>query len=1079
MYKVFTDRINYAELEKEVLTYWEEHSIFEKSIEQRKDSPIFSFYEGPPTANGRPGIHHLMARSIKDLICRYKTMRGYYVPRIAGWDTHGLPVEIAVEKTLGLTNKPMIEKFGVDKFNKECKDYVYKTINQQDYGWNAFTRRSGYWVDMQKAYITCTNEYIESLWWSLKEFFDKGLIYKGYKVIPQSPTIETPLSSHELSQAYKKVRDPNCYIKVNIENSPKESLLGASIIVWTTTPWTLFANVALAVSESIMYSLVHNVRKDGTEERVVLASNRLSILDGTYEVLEEFSGSELIGTAYEQIFSDVQFDRSEFPNALTVFRAGFVTDSDGSGIVHIAPAFGQDDFELGKANGLPFPQPVLPNGHFSNEIKEFAGRAVKTFTYASHTEEGADKDIIIALKKAGKIYKSSMDYEHDYPHCWRTGNPVIYYARESWFIKTPDYRDKMVELNKEITWQPPEIGSGRFGNWIADAKEWSLSRDRYWGTPLPLWVSEDGSDVFAVGSIEMLKQGIYVKENGEEVPVSLSGVEIDLHRPFVDHVIFKKDGKTYKRVHEVIDVWYDSGAMPFASLHYPFENKDLFEKTFPGDFIAEGIDQTRGWFYTLHNISTALFGKPAYKSVIVNELILDKHGVKMSKKLGNVLDPFELMELYGADAIRWYFMVNNPPWMSTKFNVEEIQNTVLADFFRSLTNIYQFYAQYANIDGVDGNETYIPIEDRLEIDRWILSKTNTVVRNYLDFMDKYELTKATRMVQSFVIDDVSNWYVRRNRRRFWKGITDSEKIAAYQTLNEVLHCVLSMIAPFTPFLAENLYQKLRVDSDAESVHLEVFSTEEHFQDLDLERRMERAQIIVSLARSLREKSKIKIRQPLSKILIPISNPQERRDISVVQDIICEELNVKGIEFISDDSGIVKRSAKANFKTLGKVFGTSTQKVANAIKELTNAQLKSLEHNGLLQLKIDDNEMAEITSDHVDIIHEDIEGWLVANQGVVTVALDTSLTQELIIEGTAREIVNRIQTLRKEMKFEITDRIEIKFSTMDNMLLTAFETMTEYICSETLAVSCQLQSSVDSQILDINGSTLQLQLIKQL
>jgi len=1078
MYKLFSDRIQYAELEEEILTFWDENSIFKKTLEERKDNPIFSFYEGPPTANGRPGIHHLMARSIKDLICRYKTMRGFNVPRIAGWDTHGLPVEIAVEKTLGLTNKPMIEKFGVDKFNQACKDYVYNTINQQEYGWNAFTRRSGYWVDMDKAYVTCTNDYVESLWWSLKEFFDKGLIYKGYKVIPQSPTIETPLSSHELSQAYKKVRDPNCYVKIKIENSLKESIIGASIIVWTTTPWTLFANVALAIGESIDYSLVKNIRKDGSEETLVLASSRLSILDGTYEVLEEFSGKDLVGTAYEQIFNDVQFDKTEFPHVLTIFPAAFVTDSDGSGIVHIAPAFGQDDFEFGKLYKLPFPQPVLPNGHFTDEVKEFAGRAVKTFTYVNSTEEGADKDIIISLKKAGKIYKSAMDYEHDYPHCWRTGNPVIYYARESWFIKTPEYREKMVELNKQITWQPPEIGAGRFGNWIAEAKEWSLSRDRYWGTPLPLWVSEDGSDVFAVGSIEMLQKGTYVFDDGIELPVSECGIEVDLHRPFVDNVIFRKNNTIYRRVHEVIDVWYDSGSMPFASMHYPFENKDLFEKTFPGDFIAEGIDQTRGWFYTLHNIGTALFGKPAFKSVIVNELILDKHGVKMSKKLGNVLDPFELMEKYGADSIRWYFMVNNPPWMSTKFNVEDIQNTVLADFFRSITNIYQFYAQYANIDSVDGNETFIPIEDRLEIDRWILSKSNTVMKNYLDFMDSYELTKATRMVQSFVIDDVSNWYVRRNRRRFWKGITDSEKLAAYQTLREVLHSVVTMIAPFTPFLAENLFQRLRVNTDLESIHLVEFNKENLFQDTDLERRMERAQIIVSLARSLREKSKIKIRQPLSKILIPFSNPQERRDIAVVEDIICEELNVKGIEFISDDSGIVKRFAKANFKTLGKKFGGSTQKVANAIKELSNNHLKMLELNGFVTISIEGNEVAEIALEHVDIIHEDIEGWLVANQGIVTVALDTSLTKELINEGTGREIVNRIQSIRKELKFEITDRIEIQYFTTDSQINNSFETMNDYICSETLAVSCTAKENVNNQIVDINGSELQITLIKQ-
>ena len=721
MYEPLPEKLSYSALEKDVLKFWEDNHIFEQTLEASKDAPEFSFFEGPPTVNGKPGIHHVMARALKDAICRYKSLRGYHVRRQGGWDTHGLPVEIAVSKELNLMDKKDIEAYGIDNFNKACKDLVYKNIDM-NLGWRELTRRMGYWVDMDTAYITCTNNYIESIWWALKTFYDKGLIYKGFKVVPQSPTIETPLSSHELSLGYKDVKDPNVYLKLKIESSNISDIVGKHIIVWTTTPWTLFANVALAIGENIDYVLVKNTRKFGEEffvEEYVLAESRLSALDGEYEILKSFKGAELIGTKYEQILKYVDLMPEKYPQGLSILPGDFVSTADGSGVVHLAPAFGVDDYEMSKKFKIPFVQPVTPNGHLTEECgPEFAGRAIKTFKYQDgRTEEGSDKDIVKFLKLNDKIYKASFDYVHSYPHCWRTENPIMYYARDSWFIKSPEYKDRMIELNKTINWQPPEIGVGRFGNWLEDVKEWSLSRDRFWGTPLPIWVAEDKSDMMAVGSIAELMEGIYEAPDGSRTPMKEAGVEVDLHRPFVDHVIFEKDGKTYRRTHEIIDVWFDSGSMPFAQFHYPFENKELFEKQFPGDFIAEGIDQTRGWFYTLHNIATAIFDKPAFKNIIVNELILDKKGVKMSKSKGNAVDPFMIMENYGADAARWYLLAVNPPWKTKNFNEEDIGRTVISDLFRSLTNTYAFFALYANIDNFDGSETEIPFAERPEIDR--------------------------------------------------------------------------------------------------------------------------------------------------------------------------------------------------------------------------------------------------------------------------------------------------------------------------------------------------------------------------
>ncbi|MDX9790546.1 MAG: isoleucine--tRNA ligase [Candidatus Kapabacteria bacterium] len=1076
MFKPLPEKLSYPELEHGILKFWKENRIFEMSLEQRKDSPYYSFYEGPPTVNGNPGVHHVMARSIKDTVCRYKTMNGYFVRRQAGWDTHGLPVEIELEKRLGLKDKSDIEKYGIAKFNAACKEFVYTNI-EKDQGWGYLTERMGYWVDLKSAYITCTNNYIESVWWALKTYFDKGYIYRGFKVVPQSPTIETPLSSHELSLGYKDVRDPNCYIKLKITSSPIKSIENARLLVWTTTPWTLLANVALAAGEEIDYVHVRNVRKQKTEtltDELVLAKARLSALDGDYEILSEFKGTDLIGTRYEQIFSYYNINFDEFTDALSVLPGDFVSTDDGSGIVHLAPAFGEDDYQMSKKFKIPFAQPVTPNGHFTEDMGEFAGRAIKTFTYKEHTEEGADKDIVVALKYADKIYRSTNDYLHSYPHCWRTGNPIMYYARESWFIKSPEYKQSMIDRNKEINWQPEEIGTGRFGNWLEEVKEWSLSRDRFWGTPLPLWVNtNDKNDYFAIGSISELSEGIYVFEDGKKVPVKECGIEIDLHRPFVDNVIFERNGNTYKRVHEVIDVWFDSGAMPFAQLHYPFENKELFEKIFPGDFIAEGIDQTRGWFYTLHNIAVALFDKPAFKNIVVNELILDKNGVKMSKRLGNTVDPFELMESYGADAVRWYLFVNNPPWKTTKFNGEDIARTVISDFLRSLTNTYAFFALYANIDDFTGTEPDIPVSDRPEIDRWIISRVNTLVKNYRQLMEEYELTKAPRAVQDFVINELSNWYIRRNRRRFWKGEKDAEKIAAYQTLRDVLLKVLQLIAPQAPFISEDLFQRLRNVNDALSIHLTDMPVENNtLIDTELERRMDAAQKITSLARSLREKANLKVRQPLRRILIPVNNPTERRDIQAVGDIIVEEINVKNIEFITDnDSDIVRKVAKPNFKVIGKKFGKSTQNVANFIKSMSNEMIKDIEKSGLLQFSIN-SENYELSIEDIEIQSEDIEGWLVASENGITVALDTSLDEALINEGIAREFVNRIQNLRKDSGFEVTDRIVIRYVAGER-IIASVTSMEDYISNETLADKIEAVSDLN----DANEAELMDETIK--
>ena len=1022
MFKQYSNQVNYSEIEKSVLKNWKEDKIFEKSISTRDASKPFTFYEGPPTANGRPGIHHVMARTLKDLVCRYKTMQGYHVNRKAGWDTHGLPVEIEVEKKLGIKNKSEIPTFGVEKYNAECLKsvFTYKDL------WEDMTERMGYWINLDNAYVTCTNEYIESVWWALKTLFDKGLIYKGYKVVPQDPKSETPLSSHELALGYRETTDPSVYIVMKLKESKLTKQGTTYFLVWTTTPWTLISNVALAVGSDIDY-----VKIKLGEDYLILAESRLSVVTGEYEIIERYKGKDLAGQDYEQLFDYVKPDKKAF----YVIEGGFVSTEDGSGIVHIAPAFGQDDYEVSQKYNLPMLQPVKPNGTFTDDITDFAGQFVKD----------ADKGIIKKLKEMGNLFKREQ-ITHSYPFSWRHEDvPIIYYARESWFIKTTAIADRMVELNKTINWYPPEVGSGRFGNWLQENKDWNLSRDRFWATPLPIWLNEDG-DMIAVGSIEDLKKG-FIENDGKRTPVS-EIKDIDLHKPFVDKVKFEKDGKVYTRTPELIDVWFDSGSMPFAQYHYPFENKEWFEQNFPSDFICEGIDQTRGWFYTLHAISTMLFDNVAYKNLIVNELILDKNGMKMSKTKGNTVDPFELFDKYGADATRWYLITTSPPWKPTLFDIEGIVE-VQRKFFGTLINTYSFFALYANIDKFDFSGDLVPYENRPEIDRWIISKLNSLVKEYETLMDNYDVTKAARSVSTFTIDQLSNWYVRRCRRRFWKSEVNENKIAAYQTLYECLTTICKLTAPFAPFIAEEIYQNLNSATKKEkyeSVHLAVYP-KAGYVDLELEDKMDIAQRVVYLTRSIRAKSNLKVRQPLKKIMIAAG--KEHKDaVQKMSDVILEEVNIKELEVLEDDAGIVNKSAKANFKTLGPKYGKLMKSLGNVIKEMNKSQIAELEKNKEFLLSVDGQEV-KISLDDVEIISTEIEGWVVETEEGITVAVDSELTEDLIAEGIAREFVNRVQNMRKDTGLDVVDRIKVGFKA-EEKFVEYVNKFSDYIMNEILA-----------------------------
>ncbi|MBI1805306.1 MAG: isoleucine--tRNA ligase [Ignavibacteriae bacterium] len=1036
MFKELTDKLNYSQLEQEILKFWKESSIFEKSVSSREGMPGFTFYEGPPTANGRPGIHHVMSRTLKDLICRYKTMRGFQVHRKAGWDTHGLPVEIEVEKMLGFKHKDEIVKYGVAKFNEECRKSVWKYKTE----WETMTERMGYWVDLQHPYVTFENSYIESVWWSLKQYFDKDMIYKGYKIQPYCPRCETPLSSHEVSLGYEDVKDPSVYVKFKVKGEEN-----AYFLVWTTTPWTLISNVALAVHPEVNY-----VRVEHKGETLILAEARLGILEGEYTVHERLKGKKLAGKEYERLFNYHQVKERGW----YVVEADFVTTQDGSGIVHMAPAYGEDDYQTAKKYGLPTIHPVNKSGEFGPEVTDFAGKFVKD----------ADPDIIWNLKERNLLYKKEK-ITHSYPHCWRCKTPLLYYARDSWYIATTKYAKRMVELNKTINWFPPEVGEGRFGNWLEENKDWSLSRDRFWGTPLPIWVCEKCGALKCIGSIAEYKKGKNVRE------------PLDLHKPFVDQVTFDCScGGEMKRTPELIDVWYDSGAMQFAQWHYPFENVGTFTNRHPADYICEGIDQTRGWFYSLHSISTFLFDRPAYKNILVNDLILDKEGQKMSKSKGNTVDPFKIIEQYGADTVRWYLVATSPPWRPTLFGEDGLVE-VQRKFIGTLVNTYAFFSLYANIDSFTFAKERVPNSQRPEIDRWILSLLNSMVANYIAAMETYDVTKAARMVSDFTIDQLSNWYVRRNRRRFWKSEMGPDKLSAYQTLYECLMTVAKLMAPFAPFLAEEIFRNLNSVTKkelGESIHLAMLpDVDEPAIDTKLEGRMEKAQRIVSIVRAIRNKVNLKVRQPLKRVIIPVSSDVDKKTIEQMEDIILDEINVKMVEYVSDDSEIVHKTVKPNFKSLGPKHGKMVQPIANAIRSFGPQEIKEIESKGEIMISVNGLDVT-IAREDVEMLHENIKGWVAESEGDLTVALDTELTGELINEGFAREFVNRVQNMRKDSGFDVTDRIRIYFNGNDR-LMKAVTSLNSYIMNETLAVELVESQPAESHPVEINGESCSIRI----
>jgi len=1071
----YPSSVAYSAVEAEVLAYWNEQGIFHKSLEAKPADRVYSFYEGPPTVNGKPGVHHVFSRTIKDVVCRYKTMQGYRVPRKAGWDTHGLPVEISVEKKLGLKNKAQVVEYGDGEFNAEARALVYHHIDDNREGWGKLTERMGYWVDMDHPYITCTNDYIESVWWALKTIFDKGLIYKDYKIVPQDPKSETVLSSHELALGYKEVKDPSIYVKFKVRGSEE------SLLVWTTTPWTLISNVALCVGSDIDYVKVSHVESG---EVMILARSRTQVLlekneegESLWKIIAELKGCDLEGLDYEPLFNYMRPEKK----CWYVTSGTFVSTEDGTGIVHIAPAFGADDYEIAKTYDLPMLQPVARNGCFTAEVSDYDGMFFKD----------TDPLIIRQLKEAGKLYRKEI-ITHTYPYSWRYDVPVIYYARESWYIRTTAIAARMVELNKTINWCPPEIGTGRFGNWLEENKDWALSRERFWGSPLPLWVSEDfviGDDassgkMFAVGSVAELREG-FIDIDGERLilgeALDRGMVELDLHKPFVDSIYFIRDGRRFNRTPELVDVWFDSGSMPFAQLHYPFENRDVFDASFPADFIAEGVDQTRGWFYTLHAIATLLFDKPAYKNLIVNGHILDKSGQKMSKSKGNMVDPFTTMERYGADALRWYLMVSSPPWRPKSFNTDEIEEEQ-RKFFRAFINSYNFFVLYANVDGFTFAEPEIAVQERSELDRWVLSCLNTLIDGVYLRMEQYDLTGAVRLINDFTVDDLSNWYIRRSRKRFWKSDIGPDKIAAYQTLYHALVTLSKLLAPFTPFLAERMYLNLNGISHLEScksVHLADFPMPDLSAiDRPLEQRMKKAQIITSLVRTMREKASIKVRQPLKRILLAVSDAAAREEYRLVSEIIMEEVNVHKIEYIEDEGSVISKKVKPNFKTLGPRFGKEMKALAEAVRIMSHKQIAVLEKEGQLALELD-GRVFDLVREDVEIMHEDIEGWLVASDEAngIMVALDTEMTEELEMQGDARELVSRIQTDRKGNGFAITDRINIYINTSSQKLLDAIEANEAYIKEETLALSLGHVMPHPGILYSINGHECELLLEK--
>ena len=1111
--------------EQEILAQWTESQAFEKSVSLREGATPFVFYEGPPSANGMPGIHHVISRTLKDLVCRYKTMKGFQVKRKGGWDTHGLPIELGVEKELGITKEDIGKKISVEEYNQKCREAVLRYKDK----WDEITRKMGYWVDLNDPYITFKNEYIETLWWLLSELYKKGLLYESVSIQPYSPAAGTGLSSHELNQpgTYKDVKDTSAVAMFKaIKDGKSKFLFDAAssdevfFLAWTTTPWTLPSNLGLTVGPNINYVLVKTFNPyTHLSINVILAKalvNKYFKPEGEngdfenysaevktlpWKIVAEFKGSAIEECEYEQLLpyeaNSLEKIKEITPDAkpFRVLVGDFVTTEDGTGIVHTAPAFGADDFKVGKKYGIGILTMVDKQGKFIDGLGEFSNRYVKDYKDEPNYVD-VNVDIAVKLKKENRAFKVEK-YEHNYPHCWRTDKPVLYYPLDAWFIKTTAIKDRMVELNKTINWKPKSTGEGRFGNWLENMVDWNLSRSRFWGTPLPIWRTEEGDEEICIGSIEELNEGIRKANEvlgGDVNKHYLHEGILDLHKPYVDDIILvSKSGKPMKRVADLIDVWFDSGAMPYAQWGLPDTSSnefgplspenfwkyhglakvsptggDLEGASFPADFIAEGVDQTRGWFYTLHAIAALLFDSVAYKTVVSNGLVLDKNGNKMSKRLGNVVNPFETIEKFGADATRWYLITNASPWDNLKFDIEGIKE-VQRKFFGTLYNTYQFFALYSNVDGFAFKEEYIPVAERPEIDRWILSSLNTLVKKVNEFMDDYEPTQAGRLIEDFVDEHLSNWYVRLCRRRFWKGEYEQDKICAYQTLYECLETITRLIAPISPFFSDNVFQNLNAVTlrfTAESVHHVDFPVaNEAVIDSSLEERMQLAQDASSLILSLRKKVNIKVRQPLQKVLIPALNNSMKEQLQKVEDLIKAEVNIKEIEYLNPDNTFISKKIKPNFVALGKKLGPKMKAVSAALAKFTQEEIITLEKEGQYSLSID-SEHVILQINEVDISSEDIPGWTVAGKGSLTVALDVTITPELEAEGNAREFVNRIQKIRKDSGFELTDRIDVIVAAPNGMKdsLAAFNT---YICAEILADKLEIVPEIQG------GTTIEL------
>ena len=1124
MSKKFTEykALDLPKVAEEILTFWKDEAIFDKSITTREGKEPFVFFEGPPSANGLPGIHHVMARSIKDIFCRYKTQKGYQVKRKAGWDTHGLPVELGVEKELGITKEDIGTKISVEEYNEACKNAVMRYTDV----WSNLTEQMGYWVNMDEPYITYKSKYMETVWWLLSEIYKKDLIYKGYTIQPYSPKAGTGLSSHELNQpgTYQDVTDTTVTAQFKAVKNEffENSVLGeideiqdepVYFIAWTTTPWTLPSNTALTVGPKIDYVLVKTYNQYTFESiNIVVAKNLVSknfnkkfhLVENEealkaytqgdkkipYLVLNNFKGKDLVGITYEQLLQYAKpHDHPE--NAFRIISGDFVTTEDGTGIVHTAPTFGADDALVAKQATPEIPPMLVEDengnlvplvdlqGKFRSEMGEFAGKYVKNEYYDAEDapEKSVDVEIAIKLKEENRAFNVEK-YVHSYPNCWRTDKPILYYPLDSWFIKVTEVKDRMHELNKGINWKPKSTGEGRFGNWLANANDWNLSRSRFWGIPLPIWRTEDGKEEKIIGSIAELKEemqkaveaGLMKADVFAEFEVGNMSEEnyekVDLHKNVVDKItLVSSEGKPMKREADLIDVWFDSGSMPYAQWHYPFENKEQVEAgDKKADFIAEGVDQTRGWFYTLHAIATMIFDDVAYKNVVSNGLVLDKHGQKMSKRLGNAVDPFETLAAFGPDATRWYMIANANPWDNLKFDIEGIAE-VRRKFFGTLYNTYSFFSLYANIDEFTYAEEDVKLEDRPEIDRWILSELHTLIGKVDEFYNTYEPTRAARAISEFVQENLSNWFVRLSRRRYWKGDYEQDKISAYQTLYTCLETVAKLGAPIAPFYMDRLYKdltKATQKEDFESVHLAAFPVQdESFIDKSLERKMEMAQIISSLVLSLRKKEMIKVRQPLQRVMVPVLDPSVKEQILAVADLIKSEVNVKEIEMIDDASGILVKNIKPNFRTLGPKFGKDMKHVISTVNKLEPADITAIERDGEINIEVN-GKMTTLQLDDVEITSQDIEGWLVASNAGLTVALDVTLNDELKKEGIARELVNRIQNLRKDSGFEVTDKIDIKIK-KDGVVESAVQDNLEYIKNETLTANLELAEALDNGV----------------